>query len=523
VNGVQDSAGALTVSSTIYNNNDPLYIGRGADHSAGSGRDICHCGEAGGGNNKWFWYLRSGGTGFFKGYMSNFRISNSVRYTTTFTPSTIDLTNDANTKLLTLNRNRPLDLSSSARVVTPIGDVRTSNFSPFISTAVWSSSAHGGSAYFDGSGDSLTWPANLNLSNNNFTIEGWFYFTAWGQSAGGNGATLFRHTPGDRFLDLFVEQKKLKLVASGGGVTIDGFLGTTTLQLNTWTHIALVRNGTTFTAYINGVAESIPVTGVSSSFSNMASVTTGAGDNSTTGYVSDLRVVNGTAVYTTGFTPPTTPLTAITNTTTLLNHTNGAIVDSSTRNVLETVGNTQVSTSVKKYGTGSLAFDGTGDYLKLNPSPILNFGTGDFTIEFWAYRTNTSAQFPFTQSNIGSGGRSGVAIGWDGSNRFWWLFGDNSNWVFERFAGTTPSINTWFHVAVVRDSGTARLYLNGVQIDSLANSTDLSQTSNISYIGGNIDGFGVNGYLDDFRITDGFSRYPNGTTFTPPASAFPRR
>jgi hypothetical protein len=296
INGVQDTGGAKTIGATIYNNSDPLYIGRGADHSSGSGRDICHCGEVGGAANKWFWYLASGGTGFFKGYMSNFRLSNSVRYTTTFTPSTVDLTNDANTKLLTLNRNRPLDLSSSARVVTPIGSVRTLNFSPFKPTAAYSATDHVGSAYFDGSGDYLTWPANLNLSNNNFTIEGWFYFTAWGSAAGGDGATLFRHTPGNRFLDLFVEQRKLKLVASGGGVTIDGYLGTTTLQLNTWTHIALVRNGTTFTAYINGVAESIPVTGVSSSFSNMASVSTGTGDNFTTGFVSNLRVVNGTAV-----------------------------------------------------------------------------------------------------------------------------------------------------------------------------------------------------------------------------------
>jgi hypothetical protein len=457
--------------------------------------------------------------------MSNFRISNSVRYTTTFTPSTIDLTNDANTKLLTLNRNRPLDLSSSARVVTPIGGVKTTNFSPFISTAVWSSSAHGGSAYFDGSGDYLGVADNeaFNYGSGDFTLECWIYLTTTLDSK-----ILTAHTSDGNYgpVNLWFSSGTLQLYSSSSGSSFDVASGATvgTPTVGSWNHVAVSRQGTSIRCFLNGVLGSTTTTSATL-MNSTGTFQIGYRSSSEfyTGYISNFRVVKGTAVYTSAFTPPTSPVTAIANTSLLTDFTNGAIVDSSTRNVLETVGNTQVSTSVVKYGTGSLYFDGTGDYLKLNPSPILNFGTGDFTIEFWAYRTSTSAQFPFTQSNIGSGGRSGVAIGWDGSNRFWWLFGDNTDWVFERFAGTTPSINTWFHVAVVRDSGTARLYLNGVQIDSVSNSTNLSQTSNISYIGGNIDGFGVNGYLDDFRITDGFSRYSNGTTFTPPVSAFPRR
>jgi hypothetical protein len=77
-------------------------------------------------------------------------------------------------------------------------------------------------------------------------------------------------------------------------------------------------------------------------------------------------------------------------------------------------------------------------------------------------------------------------------------------------------------MAVVRDNGTARFYIDGVQIDSIANTTNLNQqTSNVSYVGGNPNGYTLTGYMDDFRVTNGVCRYPNGTTFTPPTAALP--
>jgi hypothetical protein len=214
-------------------------------------------------------------------------------------------------------------------------------------------------------------------------------------------------------------------------------------------------------------------------------------------------------------------LTAISGTALLANFTNAGIPDLAMQNNLETVADAQVSTSEKKYGTGSLAFDGTGDYLATSPNTALNFGTGDFTIEFWLYTTATATKFVFSQGGI-SVGRNGVVIGFNNSTSFYWLFGDGSNWVFERTPSATVSTNTWMHIAVVRDSGTARYYVNGVQIDSIANTTNLSQqTSNISYVGGNPDGSVLNGYMDDVRITTGLCRYPSGTTFTPPIAALP--
>ena len=69
--------------------------------------------------------------------------------------------------------------------------------------------------------------------------------------------------------------------------------------------------------------------------------------------MSDMRVVNGTAVYTSNFTPPTAPLTKVTNTKLLANFTNAAITDSTGKNNVETGGTAQLDTTVKKFGTAS--------------------------------------------------------------------------------------------------------------------------------------------------------------------------
>ena len=86
--------------------------------------------------------------------------------------------------------------------------------------------------------------------------------------------------------------------------------------------------------------------------------------------------------------------------------------------------------------------------------------------------------------------------------------------------GTTFTINTWNHVALVRFNGVTKLYLNGSQTGS--NYTDTNNyTSGVNscFVGGFYDGSGSwNGYIDDFRITRGIARYTQN--FTPPTAAF---
>ncbi len=79
---------------------------------------------------------------------------------------------------------------------------------------------------------------------------------------------------------------------------------------------------------------------------------------------------------------------------------------------------------------------------------------------------------------------------------------------------------TWIHVAVTRASGTLRIFQNGTQTGSVANSTNFANSGSV-YIGQSNSGQAMNGYIDDLRITKGIARYT--TTFTPPTSAFPNQ
>lgn len=82
--------------------------------------------------------------------------------------------------------------------------------------------------------------------------------------------------------------------------------GTTSVAINTWYHLALVRYGTTFTLYVNGVAEATGTLSGSLYDIYTAPVTIGAtstGTNPFTGYIDAIRFVKGMAPYVSGFTP----------------------------------------------------------------------------------------------------------------------------------------------------------------------------------------------------------------------------
>lgn len=167
---------------------------------------------------------------------------------------------------------------------------------------------------------SLTIPANsvLTLGTNNHTIEFWMYQTSRNTYAVSfsYGNTSYFAT-NNYYMDVG-ENGLGFVVGNGSGNWAINVNGGAARSLNTWHHYAIVRNGTTFTLYINGTS-----VGSATSSTNI----TAQGDvfrigNTTTypinGYISNFRFVNGTAVYTSNFTPPTSPLTAIPNTQILL-------------------------------------------------------------------------------------------------------------------------------------------------------------------------------------------------------------
>jgi hypothetical protein len=188
------------------------------------------------------------------------------------------------------------------------------------------------------------------------------------------------------------------------------------------------------------------------------------------------------------------------------------------------LGGAAVSTSEKKFGAGSIFTDGSGDCVKATGSGLA-LGTGDFTVEFWARPNagNSSSYARLIQCGDfpTAGGWQLVRGGNGASNPLQLLldFTDGTSSAF-RLEGGTLANDVWSHVAILRESGVVRMYVNGVQVASGSSSYNLTQTT-VS-VGASEDGSSsVYSYFDDVRITSQTCRYPGGTTFTPPTAAFP--
>jgi formylglycine-generating enzyme required for sulfatase activity len=403
--------------------------------------------------------------------------------------------------------NTFIDGSSNNFTVTRNGNATQGTFSPFCGS--------GGSGYFDGNGDYLTIADNaaLQMGTGDFTIEFWINYTSlngyptpFSKGYTSAGALLFQTGANNGLMIVY---------ANGSPVISETGTGTT----GNWIHYALVRNGTTLTLYRNG--SSVGSVTNSTNFNNTDNFAIGdrsGGGTPLNGYLSNFRIVKGTAVYTSSFTPSTSPLTAVSGTSLLLNFENAAINDSRRKNNIETAGDAQISTTQSKFGGASMYFDALGgDALIVPASDNLNFGTGDFTIELWAYAAAAHVNYRnlvTTRPNM-SNFTDAFSLG-VGANGVLYIY--TNGWNIQSSTNAMP-VGQWCHIAFVRSSGTATIYANGVSVGTSSFSYNLTRT---------LLGIGASpvsavepflGYIDDLRITKGAALYK--ANFTPPTAALP--
>ena len=492
-----------TTSSVNYNavNSDDLFIGRTTS---------------------------GGGTpNLTTGYISDVRVVKGTAVydptQTTITVPTAPLTAITNTSLLTCQSNRFRDNSTNNFTVTPNGSPTVQRFSPVNPTAAYSPATIGGSAYFDGSGDYLTIPANpaLSFGTRDFTISTWIYTGVDSISPAGYSRSPF--TLGNIIGYLRISQYHGGTTGAfraflAGTIICDG--STVKLSDNAWHNITIVRESGIIRHWIDGVY--VGAVSYSSSITN--TITNGIGadmngpDASWNGYIAGTYVNNGTALFTgtSNITVPSTPPTISNGNSLLLNYTNAGIIDNAMMNNLETVGNAQISTARSKFGGASMLFNGSTDALAGPSSQNLAFGTGDFTVEGWFYQTADNS-YP-TAFEVGNHISSTGIV-------FITKYAGNACIYSGAFYGAAATtLNTWNHIAWVRSSGVLRIFVNGIVGSTTAFTNNLTDASFVR-VGttGSLSpaAYYFAGYIDDLRITKGYARYT--ANFTPPTLAFKLR
>lgn len=477
--------------------------------------------------NKFVTIANYGSTGQnFLGYISNVRIvKGTALYKSNFSPPTKPLTAITGTSLLTCQSNIFKDNSANKFLITSYNS-KVSKFKPFLSYSTYSPTNMGGSVYFDGTGDYLTVPSSTSLQvpTGDFTMECWYYCTVL--PVDGEAQVFLQK---GRAVDTTLEYQ-MYINNSSGVYSFNTSYSTTgsdavtttaniSLVASTWTHFAYVKSGTTITMYVNGVSVAT-ITSVPTIFSSTGVLGIGgnnAGSTLIKGYLSDVRIVKGTAVYTGNFNPSSVPLTGISNTTFLMHCNNAGIYDSSCNRNLETIGNTQISTTQKKFGSSSIYFDGVGDIVTAPASNDFLLGLESFTLECWIYPTfqSTTGQAIFTNR-----GTNATSLWFGFPPDYFYPVVYTSIGVLQ--STISCSINTWNHVALSRLSseGVLRIFVNGVESASISTPVNFS-TGNICSIGGEsaTNALYFYGYISDFRLTKGVCRYQ--TSFTPPTRKLP--
>jgi hypothetical protein len=456
-------------------------------------------------------YAGLSGINNFTGYISDMRVvQGTAVYTAAFTPPTAPLTAVSGTTLLTCQTNQPatnkmfVDNSGSNLPITQAGNTTQGTFSPY--GANWSN-------YFDGTGDYLDLANNTAFSQTgSWTLEMWVYPTTSVNNYIYSQATA-------NFLQINLSATNyVNIDRSGVGNLITS---TNAIAYNAWTHIALVSDGTNMKLFLNGT-QSGSTAAVGTQASSAAVTRIGAyqatGSLAYIGYISNVRLVKGTAVYTTTFTPPTAPLTAIAGTV-LLTCQSPSIVDNST-NAFAITKNGDVS--VQRFSpfspviqtpiSYSSYFDGSGDYLRL-PTGASTVGTNDFSVELWVFHTTSGTMTGYYyQGEAGSGG---------GIN-FRKLTTDKLQLSHDGVADVVTStgsvpINQWVHIAVTRSSGTVRLFINGVVDGSVTYTGNFTGTTGPQNIGTIVStNYYLSGYISNFRAVVGTAVYT--ANFTPPTA-----
>ena len=458
--------------------------------------------------------------------------------------------NNNTTALFNFDRNGSTDAEDSSNI--DIGSHKIA----FSGSAKIRSSPFGdgkSAMYFDGSNDKSTAPYstdfNFDSASSSWTIEFWAnnlggqsnygLVTYWASSArcwsvqyGDASSTVLGLANGNG--------------SSSQGTTVASTISAADIGTNEWHHYAIVNDGTNIKFYLDGVAKgsgsSVVCGGSGHTGATLEIGTWSAGAGAFNGYLDEIRIVKGTAVYTGDFTVPTsrlsttqssgTNIAAITGTATkLLIHSNQSPTDTSdSKHELKFYEVLQKSNTTARSGTaatawGSSAFhfgNANASYISTPDSADWDLGSGAWTIEAWVYHDSSSSATP-SMGILGARSLGGTVGGWElkyqpSADKIIYFDTDIGSEILT-FSNCGLD-DTWKHIALSKStagSNNLKLFINGVHKETATHGATINR--NGSYQGLSVGAecnFTTNnfwlGYIDDIRITVGLCVYPDAFT-----------
>jgi hypothetical protein len=375
---------------------------------------------------------------------------------------------------------------------------------------------HGASGYFDGSDYTQTpnTPQFQINGSDEYTISAWVYNQGSGTHRGICGARLNGNANG---WCLYIHPDNSLYIGSiiiGSGY-VDRKMHTAVIAPNTWNHVALVKTSAGYRGYVNGVGGTLLAMTNGFDYQPAQQMTVGAlgsgGEFPFLGYIADFQFVRGQALYTADFAVPTAPQVATnSNQKLLLNFANAGLYDSTGKIVVETVGNARASSGNFRFGpASSISFDNSvASFLRM-PAGCFNFGTSDFTIDLWYFKTAQPGASGRIFQTADGDALTGISITDNSGTLTLNMSYTGGAWDIG-VAGIAMILNSWHHITLRRCGGTVNMFLNGVVVTTSAIGTNpvFYNATQTPVIGGQTTpNRSLIGYLDDFRITIGKARY----------------